>query len=41
VPGLSDPLAWAVILPVLAAGISGAFVGAWLARLVNAWWRHG
>jgi len=39
-PGLSDPLGWAVILPVLAAGIAGGFIGAWLARLVHAWWRR-
>jgi hypothetical protein len=38
-PGLADPLGWAVILPILAAGIAGGFVGAWLARLVHAWWR--
>ena len=39
-PGLADPLGWAVILPVLAAGIAGGFLGAWLARLVHAWWRR-
>jgi hypothetical protein len=39
-PGLNNPLGWAVILPVLAAGVAGGFVGAWLARLVHAWWRR-
>ena len=40
VPGLLNPLAWIILLPILAFGIAGGLTGAWLARMVHARWRR-
>ncbi|HYJ31472.1 MAG TPA: hypothetical protein VEW25_14165 [Allosphingosinicella sp.] len=37
---LLNPLAWVVLLPILAFGILGSLTGAWLAQLVHARWRR-
>ena len=39
VPALANPLSWFVLLPIWAVGVTGGLIGAWLARMVHAYWR--
>lgn len=38
-PELLNPLSWFILLPIWALGVTGALVGAWLARMVHSYWR--